>query len=406
MTSPSLYPAAGRLLGALTLVNLLNYVDRQILFAVYPEIQRDLGLVDSQLGLAGSAFIVVYMLVTPIAGRLGDRLPRLRVVAGGLAVWSLATVLAGVAWGFGSLLVFRGLVGVGEACYAPLGSAMISDAYPPERRGHTLSIFNIAVPVGSALGYLLGGLLGAWFGWRAAFFAVGAPGLALAVVLLTFDEPTRGGSEPHGLTRDVGATVGDLARDPLYVVVTLSMAALTFVLGALAAWMPTFLVRLHDMSISGAGVTFGIVTALAGVVGTMLGGWLGDRALRRDPRGHLQVSAAGLLLAVPVTALAIFAESPSIFWGATAVAEVLLFLNVGPLNAVIVGAAAPSIRATAVAANILVIHLLGDALSPWAVGALSDRFGLRAALVVMPPMLLLSAVLCLFAGRYVRPRES
>jgi MFS family permease len=397
------YKAPTALLGVLTLVNLLNYIDRQILFAIFPEIQRDLGLLDSQLGLAGSAFIVVYMLVTPLAGRLGDRLHRLRVVAGGVALWSGATVLAGISWSFGSLLAFRSIVGVGEACYAPLGSAMISDVYAPERRGWSLSIFNLAVPVGSALGYLLGGMIATHFGWRAAFFAVGAPGLMLALALLAFPEPTRGGSEPQGILRDAGATVAALARDPLYVVTTLSMAALTFVLGALAAWMPTFLVRLHGMSVGGAGATFGIVTALAGVLGTLLGGWLGDWRVRRDPRGHLQVSALGLLISVPFATVAIYAESPVLFWSATAIAEVLLFLNVGPLNAVILGAAAPPIRATAVAINILAIHVLGDALSPWGVGALSDAFGLRAALTVMPPMLLISAVLCWVAGRYVRP---
>lgn len=405
MTSQPRDGAAARLLAVLTLANLLNYVDRQILFAIFPEIQRDLALADSELGLAGSAFIIVYMLVTPIAGGFGDRLPRLRMVAAGMAVWSFATVLAGMAWSLGSLLLFRSLVGVGEACYAPLGSAMIADVYPPPGRGRSLSVFNLAVPVGSALGYLLGGILAARFGWRTAFFSVGAPGLAIAFLLLTLDEPRRGASDPPGRTPGAGATMIDLARDPLYVLTTLSMAALTFVLGALAAWMPTFLVRVHGMSVSGAGTTFGIVTAFSGVAGAAAGGWLGDLALRRNPRGHLQVSAAGLLLAVPVTAVAILAESPAVFWTATAAAEILLFLNVGPLNAVIVGTAAPSIRATAVAANILAIHLLGDALSPWGVGVLSDRFGLRAALAVMPPMLLLSAVLCVIAGRHVTARQ-
>lgn len=402
--SPSpAYPAATRLLGALTFVNLLNYVDRQILFAIFPDVKRDLGLADAELGLAGSAFIVVYMLTTPLAGALGDRFRRLRIVAGGVAVWSMATMLAGAAWGLGSLLLFRALVGVGEACYSPLGSAMLADVVPPERRSSTLSIFNVAIPVGSALGYVLGGLLGGWIGWRAAFLAVGAPGLAMAAMLLAFDEPRRGGSEPPRPPHEASASLADLARDSLYVWTTLSMAALTFVLGALAAWMPTFLVRVHGFSVAGAGTAFGIVTALAGVVGTVLGGWLGDRASRRDPRGPLYVSAAGLALAVPVTTVAIFADSPHIFWPATALAEILVFLNTGPLNAVIVGAAPPALRATAVAANVLVIHVLGDALSPWVVGALSDRYGLRAALASMPPVLLASAILCLVGGRALRP---
>ncbi len=404
MPSSTAEPGATRLLALLTLANLLNYVDRQILFAMFPEVQRDLGLADSELGLLGSAFIVVYMLVTPLAGSAGDRWSRVRTVAAGLAIWSLATMLAGVASGFVSLLLARSIVGIGEACYAPLGSAMIGDVYPAERRGWSLSVFNLAVPVGSAFGYILGGLLAARFGWRAAFFLVGAPGLAVAGALLWLREPARGAADEPAAAHALAGRIGDLARDPLFVTTSLSMAALTFVLGALAAWMPTFLVRVHGLSTSAAGATFGIVTAATGVIGTMLGGWLGDLLLERDRRGHLLVSAAGLLLSVPATAVAIYADSPPVFWAATAIAEVLVFLNVGPLNAVILGAAAPGIRATAVAVNILAIHVLGDALSPAAVGFVSDRYGLRVAMALMPPMLLVSAVLCLAAGRHVRPR--
>jgi len=165
--------------------------------------------------------------------------------------------------------------------------------------------------------------------------------------------------------------------------------------------MPTFLVRLHGLSLADAGTSFGLLTAATGLAGTALGGWLGDRARRRHPAGYLRVSGVGLLAAAPFAALAVFTERAPVFWCATALAEILVFLNVGPLNAVIVGVAAPAIRATAVAVNILAIHLLGDALSPWMVGALSDRLGLRAALSIMPPMLLLSGALCLAAGRFV-----
>lgn len=391
---------AARLLGALTFVNLLNFIDRQVFYAVFPAIKDDLGLRDSQLGLAGSAFIIVYMLVTPLAGRLGDRVSRLQVVSVGLVLWSSATVLSGAAWSFLSLLCFRALVGIGEACYAPLSTAMIADGFAPHRRGTSLAVFNLAVPLGSAFGYFLGGVLGSRFGWRAAFYGVGVPGLVLAGLLWLLEEPRRGAMDDNrrGVSRQ---TLSTLLRDPVYVTTTASMAALTFVLGALAAWMPTFLVRLHGFSLADAGTTFGIVTAGAGLIGTALGGWLGDRALRRDPRGHLRVSGFGLVLAVPVTGLAIVARDPLVFWTATTLAEILVFLNVGPLNAVIVGAAAPPIRATAVAVNILAIHLLGDALSPWLVGALSDRFGLRLALAIMPPMLLVSAGLCLLAARFV-----
>ena len=393
--------SAVALLSVLTVVNLLNYVDRQILYAVFPALQGELGLADSQLGLAASAFIVVYMVATPITGYLGDRFRRLPLIGASVIAWSLATLGSGAARTFSTLLAARALVGVGESCYSPLSSSVLSDAFPPERHGTALSVFNVAVPVGSALGYVLGSVIAQRYGWRAAFYVVGAPGIAIGVLLLFFAEPPRGAFEPVA-DRLSASSVRELARSRVYVETTLAMTALTFVLGALAAWMPTFLVRIHGLSIARAGITFGLVTAATGVTGTALGGWLGDRALRRDPAGHLRVSGIGLLLAVPATALAIFAESPTIFWGATAIAEVLVFLNVGPLNAVIVGAASPAIRATAVAANILVIHVLGDALSPSLVGFVSDRAGLRAALAIMPPMLFVAALLCFRAGRSLR----
>jgi MFS family permease len=391
-----------RLLAALTTINLLNFVDRQVLFAVFPAVKEELGLRDAELGLAASAFILVYMMVTPIAGYLGDRFHRPRIIALSVALWSAATLASGAARSFAALLVSRALVGIGESSYAPLSSAMIGDSFPAGRRGSSLGIFNVAVPVGSALGYVVGGLIAARFGWRAAFYVVGIPGLALAVTMLALHDPRRGAMDRSFPS---GGTMSALLTDRVYVVTTAAQAALTFVLGALAAWLPTFLVRLHGLSIGVAAGGFGILTAVTGLVGTGLGGWLGDRAVKHDPRGHLRVSAFGLLLAAPAAALAIATDDRLVFWSATAIAEILVFLNVGPLTAVIVGVAAPSIRATAVAANILAMHLFGDAVSPWVVGVLSDRFGIRRALAIMPPMLVLSGILCLVAARYVS-RES
>jgi MFS family permease len=260
------------LLAVLTAVNLLNFIDRQILFAVFPAIQQDLSLSDAELGLAASAFIVVYMIITPVSGFLGDRVRRLPVAAAGVALWSGATALSALAWSFTALLGARAMVGVGESSYAPLSSAIISDSFPSEQRGSRLAIFNVAVPVGSALGYIAGAVIAGRFVWRAAFVVVGAPGFALAALMLLLHEPRRGATErseqPAGSVRYVRT----LVADPVYAMTTGAMAALTFVLGALAAWMPTFLVRLHGLSLQQAGTWFGLLTAVTGVTGTALGG--------------------------------------------------------------------------------------------------------------------------------------
>jgi MFS family permease len=388
------------LLGALSVVNLLNFIDRQVLFAVFPAVKSDLGLSDAELGLAGSAFIVVYMLVTPITGFLGDRLHRPRLVALGVGLWSAATALSASARSVSQLLIARAAVGVGESCYAPLCTSMIGDSFPPSRRAASLAVFNAAVPVGSALGYLFGGTIGARFGWRAAFYVVGLPGLLLALALAAFPDPARGALDPPGHRAPGAVRVRALMVDPLFAVTTSAMAALTFVLGALAAWLPTFLVRIHGLSLGEAGASFGALTALTGLLGTALGGWLGDRAAGGDAVGYLRVSAIGLLLAAPVTLLAIVSAHPAVFWCSAAVAEVLVFLNVGPLNAVIVGTAAPAIRASAVAANVFAIHFFGDAISPWLVGLVSDRYGLRWGLALLAPILAISGSLCLLGSRF------
>src|SRR2546423_4525446 len=162
------------------------------------------------------------------------------------------------------------------------------------------------------------------------------------------------------------------------------MSALTFVLGALAAWMPTFLVRLHGLSLADAGTSFGLLTAATGLAGTALGGWLGDRARRRHPAGYLRVSGVGLLAAAPFAALAVFTERAPVFWCATALAAILVFLNSCPLKAAIVGVAAPAISATAVAANVLAIHLLANALFPGMARAPSDHLCIRSSLSIIP----------------------
>src|SRR4249920_137583 len=173
--------AAAYGLAVMTLLNFVNYIDRYVLPAVGPKIKDELGLSDAQLGLLGSAFLFSYLLTSPIFGRLGDRGSRTKLIAIGVGAWSLATAAGGMVRNLSQMFIARGIVGVGEASYASISPALISDYYPPERRGRAFAIFYLAIPVGSAVGYLLGGFLDEHFGWRAAFFAVGLPGVLLAL---------------------------------------------------------------------------------------------------------------------------------------------------------------------------------------------------------------------------------
>ena len=390
-------------LGLLLAVNLLNYIDRQVLFAVFPLVKTDLQLSDTALGFLGSAFMLSYMLLAPLFGWLGDHWSRIKLASSGLVVWSLATALAGFAPGYRTLLTARATVGVGEASFGTVSPGLIADFFPKERRGEILSWFYVAIPVGSALGYLLGGVLGQRYGWHAAFLLVGAPGLLLAVPIALLRTPPRGGdqAEPRGPQEKVSGGYADLFRNRSFVCNTLAMASMTFAIGGLAQWIPSFLNRSHSLDVAKGNILFGATTVLAGILGTLAGGWLGDRWQKKSGTGYLRVSGWGFLIGTPFAAWAILAPDLTSCMSAIFVAEFFLFLNTGPLNTVIINVTPPAVRAMAFAVNIFFIHALGDACSPSILGACSDRWGLRNALLITPLAMALAGLLCFVCGRYV-----
>ena len=391
-------------LSLLLAANLLNYMDRQVLYAVFPLVKADLKLSDTALGLLGSAFMACYMVTAPAFGFLADRAGKSKIASGGLLLWCLSTLGSGISASYGQLLASRTAVGIGEASFGTVSPGIISGLYRPEKRGRALSIFYLAIPVGSALGYILGGIAGRAFGWKAAFLIAGIPGLLLVAPVFFLKNHIDAGpelKEKPGLRAYAG-----LFKNKAYVVNTLAMAAMTFALGGLAQWMPTFLFRAHGLDVAKANTIFGLITVVAGISGTLAGGWLGDRFRGKGGQGYAWVSGLGLLIGAPIAIFAI--STPSVAWcfRAVFVAEFLLFLNTGPLNAIIAEVAAPGIIAMAFAVNIFFIHALGDALSPTMIGALSDRFGLRAALVSAPAAIVISGTLCLWCAAILKKGHS
>lgn len=377
-------------LALLLAANLLNYIDRQVLYAVFPLIKIDFHLSDTALGLLGSAFMLCYMLAAPLFGWLGDHRARPPIAAAGLFLWSLATLCSGRVTTYGALLAARSCIGVGEAGFGTVAPGMLADRYPRNRRGRILSLFYLAIPVGSALGYVCGGLLGQHFGWQQAFLVVGIPGLLLTPVVARLHD-TRRIPDDASQKSGYGAVMKQFAANRLYVRTTLSMAAMTFALGGLAQWVPSFLIRSFQLDVGRANLLFGGITVVAGLVGTISGGWLGDYVQQRHKAGYLYVSVAGFLCGAPLAAVALMAPSLSLCLITIFLAELFLFLNTGPLNTVIVNSVGSSLRATAFAINIFVIHALGDAISPSIIGALSDIWGLRGALLITPLAIVVAA---------------
>jgi len=390
-------------LSLLLAVNLLNYVDRQIIYAVFPLIKDAFTLTDTSLGFLGSAFMLCYMLSAPAVGWLGDRMNRVRIASAGLAVWSVATLLSGLAASYRSLLLARISVGIGEASFGTVSPGLLSDYFPKEKRGRVLSTFYLAIPVGSALGYLLGGILGERFGWQAAFFVVGLPGILLAIPVWLLREPQRGATEEKVSVAALPEKKGyaSLFSNRPYMLNTLAMTAMTFAMGGLAQWVPTFLYRIHHLDLAQANTYFGGITVLAGIAGTLVGGWSGDFLQEKMDRGYLLVSGWGLAIGAPLAFYALVTPSITTCLVAMFFAEFFLFLNTGPLNTVIVNVTPPALRARAFAVNIFIIHALGDAVSPAALGWLSDYWGLRNALLITPVAFVAASALCFLCGRFM-----
>ncbi|MCA9712084.1 MAG: MFS transporter, partial [Myxococcales bacterium] len=339
----------------LTAINFVNYLDRQVVYAVLEPMSKELGASDAQSGLLATVFLVAYMVASPVVGPLGDRVPRKHITAASLTVWSLGTVGSGLAPDYATLFASRVVVGVGEAGFAAVAPTVVADLFAPDRRGRMLSYFYLATPMGSALGYLLGGAVAQAHGWRAAFFVAGGPGLVLAVVAALLPEPRRGAMDASADDPDAPPTMQALRRlwrSPAWRVDTAGTTLMTFALGGLAAWMPTFFQRAHGLSVGEAGTAFGGVTVVAGLLGTLLGGWLGDRAQARGPGGYFRVSGLGLLLGAPFAVVLPWVPDVTAALAVAFVAEMLLFLNTGPLNAVLVACVPTTMRAQAVAVNV------------------------------------------------------
>ena len=285
---------------------------------------------------------------------------------------------------------------------APVHAAWAADFYPEEDRNRVLSIFYITIPVGGALGYLLGGELGDHYGWRMPFYVAALPGVLIAIAFWLFvREPQRGSSDTLKPTTDRASFLG-LFKNPAFWTATLGMAMWTFSVGGISTWLPTFLRRFAGYSVAGAGLTAGEITAIDGLLATIAGGWLAQRWLRRNHRALYLVSAWGAILAIPFGFLVFFGP-PRLLLPAAYLAEFCIFLNTGPLNTAIVNSVAAPIRSTAISLNLFTIHFLGDAFSPGLIGHISDKTNLRVGLAATLISLAASGLI-LFAGSRFAPR--
>jgi MFS family permease len=478
-------PGARTALWLLLAINLFNYIDRQVLSAVLPKLALDATLfapddpnLRQKLGLLTSAFLVSYMLLSPVFGWLGDTRSRWRLVAIGVTVWSLASGGSGLATSFLMLLLTRCLVGVGEAAYGPVAPSMLSDMYPERDRGKVMARFYLAIPVGSALGFVVGGqVAGTSLGWRGAFLVVVLPGLVLGALCLFMKDSSRSEAERkerHGLG-DYWRVLRRIWRVRSFRANTIAMTAWTFMMGGVAAFAPMYIferearfqltpeavqkladlkntegvpviapdvigkLRLIDatkvftaaelrkelkhtlteqelrqynltifdsvpapgsIKLEAINFRFGVIVVASGLFATLLGGWLGDRLRGRFPGAYFLVAGGGCLVALPFFLAMLYAPFPWA-WFFMFAAVFCLFLNTGPSNTILANVVPSHLRATAFAINILIIHALGDVISPPIIGTIADEESLHVSFLVMSAFVLVAGVIWMRGARHL-----
>ena len=394
--------------GALLLllgINLFNYIDRQILAALEPDIRASFFAPDdvnamTKTGLLGDAFFVTYMISAPILGLLADRFSRWIIVGSAVILWSLASGCSGLAATFAILFATRICVGIGEGGYGPAAPTILSDLFPIEKRGRIMAIFCAAIPVGSALGYVIGGLIGAHLGWRWAFYFVAPPGLLLGLLCFWQRDPRVG--EHHLLQTSRRRSLADylrLFRTRSYVINCIAQTLMTFVTGGLGFWVPAYL-RYRNQSPDIGMTIFGLITVAAGLVSTLLGGVIADRLRSRFAGSYFWVSGIGMLIACPFFIVTLYSPFPAA-WIPMFLAIFFLFLNTGPSNTALANVSLPAVRATAFAVNIFVIHALGDVQAFWLLGYIGGHTNMHVAFLFVSGIILISGIVWLMGVKYL-----
>ena len=411
---PRIDPAFGTV-ALLLALNLLNYIDRYILPGAQPLIQREFHATDQQMGALTTALFFFYMFAAPASGWLGDWFRRKPLIITGAVLWSLATLGSAFVHSYWSLYMRRAMVGVGEATFGIFAPAVLADFYPERERNRILTIFYLAIPVGAALGYLAGGELGSQWGWRRPFLICAIPGLLVAVLYgLWGREPERGASDRGGPTvartiswhsfREFTGQFFKLLKNPAFLTSTFGLAEITFALGGISAWVPTFLHRVNGLSVANASLVVSAITVIDGIAGTVTGGWIAHRWLRTDHRALYLLSFWSVVLTIPFGVMVFFGPHaftiPALF-----LAEFFIFLNTGPLNTAIVNSVNGAVRATAISVNLFCIHAFGDTFSPQIIGAISDHSTLSIGLGATLVSLVIACGILWYGARFASPFE-
>ena len=400
-------PGAKYAIVILTIMNLLNYADRYVPSAVKDLYKKDLNLTDLQTSLPLTAFVLVYLLASPVFGSLADRVSRRTLIAIGVAAWSLATAAAAAATGFVTFFIARALVGVGEAAYATLSPALLSDFFPPKRRNRMLTFFYMAIPVGAAVGYTASAWIGKSFGWRPAFLIAGIPGLFVALAAFKIKEPPRGyfDKTKREHRQSWRKAFKALAKNSNFLTAVAGYTAVMFAAGAISDWFPTFLERERGFDLATAGTIVGIITVACGITGTLAGSFVADKLIGKISHPYLAFSGLAMIPATVCAALTLVIPGKVAAVTFLALGQFFAWSYNGPINALLVNSVPSNLRTRAISLSVLTTHLLGDAISPSVVGFVSDHSSLGAAMWAAPAALAVGTVIWLVSWRVLTEAE-
>jgi MFS transporter, Spinster family, sphingosine-1-phosphate transporter len=365
-------PHQVRVLAILMLVNFINYIDRQIVFPLFPLIRGEFSLTYLQVGGLAAAFSIVHALTTLPLGVLADRTSRKKVIGFGLLFWSAATFLSGLAGSIRSLLLTRAAVGVGEAAYSPAATAIISGTFPRELRARVQGMFDIGMFLGGAMGLALGGIIGQAYGWRPAFFLVGVPGLLLGLVIFRIREPR--------VAREEKVPILSLLRIPAFVGVLVGGWFITYAGHAFIIWGPEFVRSYKGFSLREAGISLGALTIVAGMFGVTSGAVLADYMAKRVVWGRIAVVPIGFAISAPAAFCAFRAQG---HFAVLALFFVGIFFGTwyhGPVTATIHDLTPAPAHATASGLYYSFVNLFATSTAPLLIGAIGDRYGLTAGM--------------------------
>ena len=428
-------------------IHLLDYLDRNILTSLQPQIRKSLPGLDGansneKWGLLATIFLVTYSIFSPVTGWLGDRYRRTWLLAGGIGIWSLATLGSGLARDYNHLALARSFLGIGEATYGVIAPTILIDLFRREHRSSLMSAFYLAMPLGAALGIVLGPVIADAYGWHNAFFIVGVPGLVATLMVLFLPEPVRGASEgvdPERLREHQQAgprreDYVDLMVNSSYTYSVFGMSAYTFAIGGMLVWIPPYLFNTRGFDQKTASTYLAGVTFASAVIGMLTGGWLADRLAKKKPEALFLVPGLSMLASIPFVIMALLSEKAAVIYPSILAAETLMFVNTGPCMAIIANVVQPNLRGAALAISYAAVHFLGDIWSPWLIGKAADMFGdpetmnssigralrsigavptrvagqrpenLVAGLLILIPALLISGIVFLAGARHL-PRE-